>query len=97
MNMSNDTILDNLEINVDILISELEKMKEENTNLIKEKTELGNIIKTKDKELEELENKFSTLKFAKTLSGNDNDIHATKIKINKLVREIDNCISLLNK
>lgn len=41
--------------------------------------------------------KLEDLKFAKSLAGANEDSHEAKIKINRLVREIDKCISLLNK
>ena len=46
---------------------------------------------------QDLTRKFEDLKFAKSLAGVNEDSHEAKIKINRLVREIDKCISLLNK
>jgi hypothetical protein len=46
---------------------------------------------------EELVKKQEDLKFAKSLLGADEDPHEAKVKINRIVREIDKCIALLNK
>ena len=46
---------------------------------------------------EELIKKQEELKFAKSLLGADDDSHEAKLKINRIVREIDKCIALLNK
>ena len=40
--------------------------------------------------------KLEDLKFAKSLAGTNEDSHEAKIKINRLVREIDKC-NTLNK
>lgn len=45
----------------------------------------------------ELEATVETLKIASTISGSDKFKHETKIKINTLVREIDQCIEQLTK
>jgi len=47
--------------------------------------------------IKELEEKNKILKAVKTLSGNNENTHEVKLKINELVREIDKCIALLNK
>ncbi len=44
-----------------------------------------------------LEKKYENLKIAKMLVGSDEDQKDAKNKIQKLVREIDKCIALLNK
>jgi len=46
---------------------------------------------------DELVKKMEDLKFAKSLLGGDENSHEAKIKINRLVREIDKCIALLNR
>ena len=45
----------------------------------------------------ELENKFKSLKIAKTIEGSKEDSRETKLKINALIREIDACIAQLSE
>jgi chromosome segregation ATPase len=63
-----------------------------------EKDNLANQLKEKEREIEELEQKYKIMKLAKSLDGgeveNNKDL---KLKINEMVREIDKCIALLNK
>lgn len=47
--------------------------------------------------LQELEKKYENLKFAKTIASSEENEHDAKIKINRIVREIDNCLALLNR
>lgn len=79
------------------IISLYEKAKKEKEELSDEKLSFINQIKEKDKEIEELKNKYNILKLAKTFRASDNDKSDAKNKINRIVREVENCIALLNK
>ncbi len=46
---------------------------------------------------EELRKKYETISLAKAFATSGEDTHEAKIKVNKIVREIDNCIALLNR
>ena len=66
-------------------------------NFIKETSEKGDADKLESK-LEEIGNRYETLKIAKVLSSvPGEDVHETKIQVNRIVREIDKCIALLNR
>jgi hypothetical protein len=74
-----------------------QKMKAECQILKEEKKRLDEQINLLTISNQDLSKKLEDLKFAKTLAGANEDSHEAKIKINRLVREIDKCISLLNK
>ena len=44
-----------------------------------------------------MNNKYNKLKLAKRLLASSGDSHDAKIKINRIVREIDKCVALLNR
>lgn len=44
----------------------------------------------------ELQRKYDILKIAKIIEMTNLDTHKAKLQLNKIVREIDNCIALLN-
>jgi len=69
----------------------------ENNKLKEEIIELNNKIQQQDTNNIELINKYESLKLAKSIAVSSGDSHDAKIKINRLVREIDKCISLLNR
>lgn len=79
------------------LIGLHQKMKAECQILKEEKKRLDEQINLLTISNQDLSKKVEDLKFAKTLAGANEDSHEAKIKINRLVREIDKCISLLNK
>jgi len=74
-----------------------QKMKAERQILKEEKVRLEEQVNLLTISNQDLSKKVEDLKFAKSLAGGNEDSHEAKIKINRLVREIDKCISLLNK
>lgn len=87
----------NLKNKIVDLITICEDLKQTNTNLEQEILELKKENQIKEFENSELRQKYETLKIAKTLTSSSKDSHDAKIKINRIVREIDKCIGLLNK
>ncbi|MFC2152013.1 hypothetical protein ACFLSE_05745, partial [Bacteroidota bacterium] len=79
------------------LLSLYNNIKVENTELKKQTEEFKLQIKNKEAELDFLKNKYNKIKLAKSLVASTGDSHDAKIKINRIVREIDKCIALLNR
>jgi hypothetical protein len=79
------------------IITLYEESKKINKQLTQEKQNLTKEVEEKNTELNDLKIKYETLKLAKTIAASSNDSHEAKIKVNKIVREIDKCIALLNK
>lgn len=82
---------------LDKLINIHLRMKQEKQLLTDEQSQLNEQIRLLTMRNEELVRKQEELKFAKSLLGADEDPHEAKLKINRIVREIDKCIALLNK
>ena len=93
----NEELIGTLQANIQRLQSLYEKEKAARIALTKEKSELSELIAKNEVEKESLEAKINTLKLAKSLSGVNNDMHESKVKVANLVREIDKCIALLNR
>lgn len=74
-----------------------EKTKTEKEHLEEENKTLNDIIKSKQKEITKFEEKLTTTKLAKMMLSSSDDVHEAKLKVNRIVREIDRCIALLNK
>jgi hypothetical protein len=102
MQEDKDKVINNLKEKINTIISFFERTKEENNQLFLEKQELLAQNKEKDEKIKELEKALGTAKFASAIVSSDEEEvseikHDAKIKINRMVREIDRCISLLNK
>ena len=75
-----------------------------NDELKRENAELKQLLEDERSELEKaraeykaLESSYTDLKTATTISLNGSDVKETKLRLSKLVREVDKCIALLNE
>ena len=93
----NEAILNSLEDKIKTLISLYEQAKGEVKELSDQNLGLKESIVFKDTEIKDLQTKCEHLKLAKLLTSGSNDVHEAKLKVNRMVREIDKCIALLNK
>jgi len=82
---------------LDKLIEVHLKVKNENIRLKEELSAMKEHLRSVTLQNDEIIKKHENLKFAKSLVGAEEDSHNAKIKINKIVREIDQCIAMLNK
>ena len=78
-------------------MSMLEQEKEEKHFLKQHNLELQKKVKMNLARISELELKYANLKIAKSLLADNEDSHDAKIRVNRIVREIDKCIALLNR
>ena len=74
-----------------------EKERTVNELLSKEKAGLREKIRLEQDRIKDLEEKYNKLKISKALVASGEDVHDAKLKVNKMVREIDRCIALLNR
>jgi len=97
MNKEQSEIMRDVKDRMHQIISLYQNMKEEKRRLVHEKMDLMERVESLSQENEQLKHRYNTLKLAKSISGEEQNSHQAKIKINQIVREIDKCISLLNK
>jgi len=79
------------------IISLFESEKEKCKALSTENTKAKEEIKRLREEKEKLTIQYNNLKLAKSIEEAVTSPHDAKLKINRIVREIDKCIALLNK
>jgi adenylosuccinate lyase len=79
------------------VIQVAEGYKADNERMKRQIDELSGLLYAKNQEMEVLESKFQSLKFAKSLISSSEDSKNVKLKISQMVREIDKCIALLNR
>ncbi len=82
---------------LDKLINLYLRLKKDKLLLSEENSQMKEQIRLLILKNEDLVKQTEDLKFAKSLLGAEDDSHGAKLKINRIVREIDNCIALLNK
>lgn len=91
-----ELIVNSLEKKVQKVLQELSELKG-NNNTLKQKMLDLNIENSKLlHSLQEKVSDYDTLKFANSILGSDESKRETKLKINSLIKEIDDCISKLS-
>jgi chromosome segregation ATPase len=89
-------LIDELRQNIRRLVEGLEEKKNELTNLKDEIKGLELQLDVFKTEHEDLIKRYENLKVAKALAEGEPGNEVARQKINKIVREIDKCIALLN-
>lgn len=90
-------IVENLEGRIGKLLQKCEKLEQEQQTLLEELTSLRAEKQELQDSLETSENRVQTLKAANALLGSNDYKKETKLKINSLIREIDQCIVHLSE
>jgi len=89
-------MLTELKNKISRLISLYEKADSEKQSAINEKAKLAAIIEEKNKRIKELEKHIEQLQLANAFKESSVDKQEAKQKIGRIVREIDDCIAMLN-
>jgi phage shock protein A len=92
-----DNMISSLEEKIKRVIRFAEELKTHNGQLQQQVDKLSGQIRAKSQEMEVLESKFQSLKLVKTLNSSPEDVRNAKLQVNRMVREIDKCIALLNR
>jgi predicted RNase H-like nuclease (RuvC/YqgF family) len=75
----------------------LKEQEERNRELEERNDELQQAVQQKETQISELEEKNQKLSLGKGLMADSEDAHDARVRINRIVREIDKCIALLNR
>ena len=99
MDSSKEDLINTLTGRIKAIIELYEKQKKISKTLENNNKELQEKLILLDNNLRDVEEKYENLRLAKALISPDNDegSHEAKIKVNRIVREIDKCIALLNR
>lgn len=90
------TLLHRLETQVRLLLQRYKELEVLCHTLQTEKVQLQQQLAETQKESAQLREDLSKLKMAKILEVTDTDVKDTRNRVNKLIREVDKCIALLN-
>ncbi|WP_224489990.1 hypothetical protein [Robertkochia flava] len=90
-------LVDSLENKVSKLLHQLEVQRQLNQKLAGELRDLKSRNQQLQSSIEEWEDKYRSLKLAKSMLGSNENKTEAKLKINTLIREIDLCIAQLSE
>jgi len=98
MDSKSDEIFDSLRQRIKAIISRYDDQRGQNNALKEKNLQLTERITILENKLEELNKRYENLRIAKVLSSvPGEEVHETKLQVNRIVREIDKCIALLNR
>ena len=93
---SNEQIIATFQTRVQDLLRRFKELKKENQELyaMVEKTEQE--VKDLQGKLTQKDNDYNALKMAKMMTITDGDLEAAKARVQKLIREVNKCITLVS-
>jgi len=97
MSISQPDSFEQLHSRIQQIIGMYEKQKSANELLSRQKSDMQEQIRLEQERVKDLEETYSKLKISKALIASSEDVHDAKLKVNRMVREIDKCIALLNR
>ena len=91
------TIINSIEIKVGKFILKYNQLLLERSDLQKNNDALNAKLLSRENQIVALQDKVKLMNISKSVDTTNEDVKATRLKINEYVREIDKCIALLNK
>ena len=89
--------LSNLERKVKFLLNNFKDLKQELSIAKSENQELKDIIRKKDDQIIDFQNKYKISKIVRNIRDGEDDASELKNQINEYIREIDKCIMHLSQ
>jgi hypothetical protein len=97
MSVSQVYIIDELKQKIQLLAEKLERHKSAASALHSQNEDLEDKIREQADEINDLKKQNNTLKLSRAFVAESDEPQEAKLQINKIVREIDRCIALLNR
>ena len=93
---SNEKVIANFETRVRQLILRFQDLKKENEELYAMVEKAEQEVKDLQAKLTQKDNDYNALKMAKMMTITDGDLEAAKARVQKMIREVNKCITLIS-
>ena len=93
---SNEKVITQFETRVRQLILKFQELKKENQDLYAMVEKAEQDIKDLQAKITQKDNDYNALKMAKMMTITDGDLEAAKARVQKLIREVNKCITLVS-
>ena len=93
---SNEKVITQFETRVRQLILKFQELKKENQELYAMVEKAEKDIKDLQARITQKDNDYNALKMAKMMTITDGDLEAAKARVQKLIREVNKCITLVS-
>ena len=95
--MAKSPVVDSIKAKAERLMAENRRLRDEYETLSRKADKMRTDNREFSRTIAELESKISVLELAGAMSGEAVDNKAARARINRLMREVDKCIALLNR
>lgn len=95
--MSKSAVIGSIREKAGRLIAENRKLHSEMEQAVKQHDKLRNENRTLKEELAKAEKRIAKLELQEGLASSQGDKKAARARVNRLIREVDKCVALLNK
>lgn len=96
-NVESKTIIATLKGQVGKLLDDNRMLRAELKKLVAERERIALQKREAEEKILALEKRVRTLEAARAFAGSKADNKAARLRVNRLIREIDNCIALMNR
>ena len=93
---SNEKVITQFETRARQLILKFQELKKENQELYAMVEKAEQDVKDLQAKLTQKDNDYNALKMAKMMTITDGDLEAAKARVQKLIREVNKCITLVS-
>ena len=97
MSVEQAEILEGIRSKIQSVKVRLQEQEDKNHELREQNERLQQIVQQKESQIDELEKRNQKLTLVKSIMADSEDANDARVRINRIVREIDKCIALLNR
>lgn len=90
-------LVERVERNVERILAQNEELRQANAGLAAENARLEALTAAQKEEIASLRTQLDQLLLRKSVTEVSGGVRAAKIRINRLLKEVDRCIALMNK
>lgn len=94
---ANEKLINTFATRVRQMILQYHDLRKENAELYAMVDERDKTIKELKAQVEQLKHEYDTLKIARMIQVTDGDVEASRKRVNKLIRDVNKCITLLSE
>lgn len=95
--ISEQNLVERVEHHVEHVLAQNEELREANAGLAAENARLETLVTEQTAEIENLRTRLDQLLLRKSVTEVSGGVRAAKLRINRLLKEVDRCIALMNK
>tara|TARA_B100001059_G_scaffold233986_1_gene275331 strand:+ start:1929 stop:2219 length:291 start_codon:yes stop_codon:yes gene_type:complete len=92
-----ESTVNSINSKIDKIFEKISQLEIENSSLINELNTLRELNNDKNIELKEKKSELEAIKIANSMLGSNDDKRSSKLKINALIRDINDCIASLTE